>query len=105
MNGLRKELVIMKELEIKPNYSELARKYNCDPRTVKKYNNGYEGKSKTRQRNSKLDKYKEEIKEKLNYVGATIKGVHEYMKDNNYDVGSYSNLKKYVKKYHLIVNF
>ena len=36
MNELRKELVIMKELEIKPNYSELARKYNCDPRTVKK---------------------------------------------------------------------
>ena len=34
----------MKELEIKPNYTELGRKYNCDPRTVKKYNNGYEGK-------------------------------------------------------------
>ena len=70
----------MKELEIKPNYTELGRKYKCDPRTVKKYNNGYEGKSKTRKRNSKLDKYKEEIKEKVNYVGSTIKAVYEYMK-------------------------
>ena len=92
----------MKELEIKPNYTELGRKYKCDPRTVKKYNNGYEGKSKTRKRKSKLDKYKEEIKEKVNYVGSTIKGVYEYMKGKNYDVGSYSNFKKYVKKEHLI---
>ena len=102
MNELRKELVIMKELEIKPNYSELGRKYNCDPRTVKKYNNGYEGKAKTRKRNSKLDKYKEEIKEKVNYVGSTIKGVYEYMKDNNYVVGSYSNFKRYINKEKLI---
>ena len=102
MKELRKELVIMKELEIKPNYTELGRKYNCDPRTVKKYNNGYEGKAKTRKRNSKLDKYKEEIKEKVNYVGSTIKGVYEYMQENNYDIGSYSNLKKYIKKHHLI---
>ena len=102
MNELRKELVIMKELEIKPNYAELGRKYKCDPRTVKKYNNGYEGKPKTRKRTSKLDKYKEEIKEKVNYIGSTIKGVYEYMKEKNYDVGSYSNFKKYVKKEQLI---
>ena len=102
MNELRKELVIMKELEIKPNYAELGRKYKCDPRTVKKYNNGYEGKPKTRKRTSKLDKYKEEIKEKINYIGSTIKGVYEYMKEKNYDVGSYSNFKKYVKKEQLI---
>lgn len=30
MNELRKELVILRELEIKPNYAELAIKYNCD---------------------------------------------------------------------------
>ena len=102
MNELRKELVIMNELGIKPNYAELGRKYKCDPRTVKKYNNGYEGKPKTRKRTSKLDKYKEEIKEKVNYIGSTIKGVYEYMKEKNYDVGSYSNFKKYVKKEQLI---
>ena len=92
----------MNELDIKPNYSELARKFKCDPRTVKKYNNGYEGKPKTRKRNSKLEKYKSEIKEKINYVGATIKGVYEYMKNNYNDIGSYSNFKRYVMKEHLI---
>ena len=103
MNNLRKELVILRELNIKPNYAELGRKYNCDPRTVKKYNQGYEGKPKTRIRKSKLDVFKDEIKEKVNYTGATIKGVFEYFKDKH-DIGSYSNFKKYVKKEHLINN-
>ena len=39
INNLRKELVIMKELDLKPNYAQLARKHNCDWRTVKKYHN------------------------------------------------------------------
>ena len=42
---LRKELLILSTLEIKPNYSALSRKYNIDRRTVKKYNQGYDGKS------------------------------------------------------------
>ena len=62
---LRKELVILDVLDIKPNYAQLARKHNCDWRTVKKYHNGYEGKSKTRIKLSKLDKYKDIIKEKF----------------------------------------
>ena len=92
----------MSELGIKPNYAELGRRYDKDPRTVKKYNEGYEGKAKNRKRPSKLDKHEEEIKEKVNYAGATIKGVYQYMKNKYDDIGSYSNLKKYVKKKHLI---
>lgn len=38
---LRQELLVMETLNIKPNYSELARIYECDRRTVKKYNEGY----------------------------------------------------------------
>lgn len=102
MHELRKELMIMKGLNIKPNYSELGRKYDCDPRTVKKYNEGYEGKSKIRKRDSKLTKYQDEIKEKVNYIGATIKGVYEFMKSNYEDIGSYSNFKKYVRKENLM---
>lgn len=99
---LRKELVIMKELEIKLNYAELARKYNCDYRTVKKYHDGYEGKSKTRQRISKLDKYKEEISEKINKAGANKKGTFEYFKDKYNNVGSYSNFAWYIRTKKLI---
>ena len=35
---LKQELLIMRTLQTKPNYSELARIYKCDRRTVKKYN-------------------------------------------------------------------
>ena len=92
----------MNELGIKPNYSELARKFKCDPRTVKKYHNGYEGKAKNRNTISKLSKHKEEIKEKINYIGATKIGVYQYMKDKYDDIGSYSNFTYYIRKKHLI---
>ena len=50
-------------MNIKPNFSELAREYDLDRRTVKKYYEGYEGKSKTRNKSSRLDQYYIEIKE------------------------------------------
>ena len=92
----------MTELKIKPNYSELARKYECDRRTVKKYNEGYEGKPKKRKCISKLLKYKDEIKEKINYVGATKTGVYQYMIERYKDIGSYSNFSYFIRKEHLI---
>ncbi len=52
-------------MEIKPNFSELAREYGIDRRTVKKYYEGYEGKPKTRNKQSKLDKYYDEIKARV----------------------------------------
>lgn len=51
----------MKTNNIKPNYSELSRLHSCDRRTVKKYDNGYEGKPTTRDKESKLEKIKENI--------------------------------------------
>ena len=49
------ELRIMDLNNLKPNYAELARKYNLDYRTVKKYHEGYEGKPRSRDKPSKLD--------------------------------------------------
>lgn len=72
LNKLKQELLIMKTNNIKPNYAELARIHNCDYRTVKKYDNGYEGKPTTRNKESRLDKYKDEIKSKLELPGSTI---------------------------------
>lgn len=41
INKLREDIFnVMKEFikeGIKPNYSEIARRFNCDPRTVKRY--------------------------------------------------------------------
>ena len=42
---LKTQLKILKLSDIKPNFSELARFYDLDRRTVKKYYDGYEGKA------------------------------------------------------------
>ena len=64
-NKLLTQLKILRLMEIKPNFSELARIYDTDRRTIKKYYDGYEGKPSTHDKPSKLDPYKELIKEKL----------------------------------------
>lgn len=97
LNKLKQELLIMKTNNIKPNYAELARIHNCDYRTVKKYDNGYEGKPTTREKESKLDKYKDEIKSKLELPGSTIKGTYEFFKAKDNSIGNYSNFYKYSK--------
>lgn len=102
MKEVRKELVMLRELGIKPNYAELARKYNCDYRTVKKYNEGYEGKSKMRKRHSHLMKYEKEMSEKINLPGSNIQATYQYMKEKYDDIGSYSNFGYYIRKYKLI---
>lgn len=93
------ELRIMDLNGLKPNYAELARKYGLDYRTVKKYHLGYEGKPKTRDKPSKLDKFYLEITTKLQIPRVSIKGVYEWLIDTyGFDeVGSYSNFKTYCK--------
>ncbi|WP_031872118.1 IS21 family transposase [Staphylococcus aureus] len=87
---------------IKPNYAELGRQYNCDPRTVKKY---YEaGKEnelerlKKRQQNkkaSKLDPFKEIINKKIE-LGYTAMAIFKYIEEKGYE-GKYTILREYCK--------
>jgi transposase len=98
MKELKKQIEIIKVMGMKPNFSELARMYGIDRRTVKKYYEGYEGKPKKRKKPSKLDKYSNEIKIKLSIKGVTIRAVYEKLKDEGLDVGTYSNFSKYVKR-------
>ena len=99
-NNLFGELNIMDQLEIKPNYAALGRKYGLDWRTIKKYHEGYEGKPTTRNKPSKLDQYSIEIKDKLTIPRVTVKGVYEFMvsKYGKDEIGSYSNFINYIKK-------
>ena len=62
---LRRELIILSTLKIKPNYSALSRKYNVDRRTIKKYDLGYDGTRVSASRTSKLDKYKKDINSRI----------------------------------------
>lgn len=94
---LKQELLVLKTLNIKPNYSELSRIYKIDRRTIQNYNNGYCKENTKRIRKSKLDDLKDEIKEKIELPGITITGLYQYFKKDK-DIGTYSNFYKYIHK-------
>lgn len=102
--NMKGQLEIMKTLGIKPNFSELERAFNIDRHTIKKYYNGYEGKPASKSKPSKLDKYYDEIKSKINLCGVNQMALYQYIlqKDNN--IGTYSNFKKYLTKHNLKPN-
>ncbi len=91
------QLNIIRLFEMKPNFSELARSYGVDRRTVKKYYDGYEGKPKTRCKTSMLDQHYDTIRTKLQIRRTTVRAVYEYFIDQGIDVGGYSNFNKYIK--------
>lgn len=96
--ALKTQLKILKLSNIKPNFSELARLYDLDRRTVKKYYDGYEGKSAHRNKPSKLDKHYDLIKQKLSIKGANVRAVYEFiLSEQDPDIGTYSNFNKYIK--------
>ncbi len=90
---------MLETFEMKPNFAYLSRKYNIDYRTVKKYYEGYDGKSTARAKAFKLDKYSEIIREKLSYKGIIISSIYFFLKnEKDYD-GSYSTLTYYIRKH------
>lgn len=96
--GLITQLQILKLSNIKPNFSELARLYDLDRRTVKRYYDGYEGKPKHHNKSNRLDEHYDLIKTKLSLRGANVRAVYEYIKDEvDSGIGTYSNFNKYVK--------
>lgn len=87
---------------IKPNYAELGRQFNCDPRTVKKYyeagkENELERLKKRQQtrKASKLDPFKEIIDEKIE-LGCTAMAIFKYIEKKGYE-GKYTILREYCK--------
>ena len=104
LEKMKGQLEIMKTLGIKPNFSELERNFKINRHTIKKYYEGYEGKKETRNRASKLDKYYDEIKSKINLIGITQKGLYEYLYEKDNKIGTYSNFKKYLTKHNLKPN-
>ena len=93
------QLNILKMNESKPNFSELARIYDVDRRTVKKYYDGYSGKPAKHNKTSKLDEHETLIRNKLSIKGVTVKAVYEFiLTEVDPNIGSYSNFNKYIKR-------
>lgn len=95
----------MKNFEVKPNFSYLAKKYNFDPRTIKRYYEGYEGKPTRRNKTSMLDEYASTIKEKLEYPGVKKTSIYFFLKEEKGYKGSYSTLTDYIRKHFENVKF
>ena len=104
IDQLKGDLMIFKALKSKPNFAALGREYGMDWRTVKKYYAGYEGKPKNRRKRSRLDKYRDEIIDKLKINRAKISAVYDFLikKYGVKRIGTYANLRKYIRKNKLI---
>lgn len=101
---LKAKLKILKDNDIVPNFAELGRQFGKDYRTIKRYYEGYDGKQGSRNKPSKLDKYKGLIEKKLEIERITVRGIYEFLIDQygKEEVGTYSNFAKYVKRKKLI---
>ena len=88
----------MKTMEIKPNFSVLAREYNLDYRTVKHYYEGYDGKPPHHNKKSKLIELDSIIEEKMNLKGTKVSALYFFLQEEYNYKGSYSNLTYYVRK-------
>lgn len=91
----------LKEKEIKPNFSELSRKYGLHRHTIRKY--WKEGKKSRQSRNksSVLDKYREEIKTILSEEGINKIGAYEFLTYKYGNICTYSNFKQYTLKHNI----
>jgi len=85
---------LMKKDDIKPNYAELARIYDCDYRTVKRYfESDNDSKDAKRVYPSKLDPYRQIIQDKLQ-LGCTAKAIYHFIRKRGF-TGKYTIVKSY----------
>ena len=96
--NLEGELLIFRNMNIKPNFSELERVYGVNRHTISKYWKQGGKKVTIRQRHSYLDEFLEEITSIVEKPGVTRKAAHEYMCDKygRDRIGKYSTFRTYI---------
>lgn len=88
--------------ETKPNYAAIAKQFNCDYRTVKRYYElGLENKldnicQSRKTKSTLLDDYIQIINEKLS-LGCSGKSIYYFISKKGYE-GSYTTVKRYCRK-------
>lgn len=96
------DLLILKQMNIKPNFSELARLYHMDRHTVSKYwHQGGIKKVERKPKGSVLDPYREEMERLFKKPGVHKRSVYQYLaaKYGQENLGTYSNFKYYTWKH------
>ena len=93
----------LSEKDMKPNYASLARKYNCDYRTIKKaiekVKEGIKNSNISMPKEKKIDPFKEIVISKINY-GAPAIAIFNFLRQNTKFDGSYSTVKAFVHSLH-----
>lgn len=100
-DDIREHLKIyLKEDVILLNKSEIARRFNCDPRTVDRYIKIQKGeinpKNNKREYASILEEFKPVIVNKVDVHGSTAMAVYKFIQKKGYQ-GKYSSVAKFVR--------
>ncbi|MDQ0361871.1 IS21 family transposase [Breznakia pachnodae] len=96
--NLHGELLIYMNMNIKPNFSALQRKYGVNRHTISKYwKQGGRQTVQRKKKKSRLDPYQEEIIKLLQKPGVNNRGAYEYMIDKYSveELGTYNNFRSY----------
>lgn len=89
----------IKAMDIKINYSELARKLGCDPRTIKNYALGKTKETRKKTfKESKLKDFEGIIDDKVENFSATAFSIFKFLQKKGY-TGQYGIVKNYVREY------
>ena len=81
------------------NKSELARRLNCDPRTIERYiSEDFYEKRKDRNVKSKIDDFKDLVTDKVDSCGANSMAVYRYIKEKGY-TGGYHTVNNFINQY------
>lgn len=89
----------LRNLDVKVNISETAKQLGCDWRTAKKYlnsNNLIENNKKRKNRKTKIDDFKDIIKDKYLNCNATGYSIYIFIKDKGYS-GGYTTVQNYIR--------
>ncbi len=87
---------LMKQEGIKPNFAEVARKYDCDYRTVKRYYERDSDIKPKREYQSKLDPFRQVIQDKLE-LGCGAYAIYKFIEKKGFQ-GKYTIVKDYCRK-------
>ena len=94
------ELNMYRQLGIKPNFTEIGRKYGLDRRTVAKYwRNGDEIEDHRRDKASAFDEFRDVIEQKASLPGVTKRAIYEFLLHRHPDAGlpKYGSFTKYCR--------
>ena len=89
----------LRNLDVKVNISETAKQLGCDWRTAKKYleSDNLQNNNQTRKKKkTKIDNFKDIIKDKFLNCNATGYSIYLFIKDKGYS-GSYTTVQNYIR--------